>query len=253
MRAETTAAPPREADLVRLGRVLARWRRITRPQLHGLDRLPPDGRVLLVGNHSLYGLFDVPLLVSELYSRKGLMVRGLGDRGHFRIPLWRSLFRRCGAVEATRDNCRALMRTGAPVLVYPGGAREAHKRRGESYKLLWEGRQGFAELAIENRYPVVPFAAVGGDDLYDIVIDRDDPRAAWARTVLAKLGARPEVLPPVGRGWRGTPLPRPRPIAFAFGDPIDPAAPDYGTAGAAALKERVAARVEEQITTLRAA
>jgi hypothetical protein len=41
-----------------------------------------------------------------------------------------------------------LMRDGASILVFPGGAREAFERRGERYRLIWDGRTGFARLAI---------------------------------------------------------------------------------------------------------
>lgn len=247
--ATNSLAPPREADLVALARVLALWRRLARPELSGMEHLPADGRMLLVGNHTLYGFFDVPLLVSELYQRRRLLLRGLSDQGHFRIPLWRSLFSRCGAVEGTRENCIHLMHAGEPILVYPGGAREVHKRRGEQYELLWEGRSGFAELAIQHGYPIVPFAAVGGEEVYDIIIDRDHRLAAPARAVLSRLGARPEVLPPLGRGWAGTPLPRPERLYFGFGDRIDVAA-YAGPSGVTALKNRVEESVRAQIRSL---
>jgi hypothetical protein len=42
----------------------------------------------------------------------------------------------------------------------PGGAGEVFKGRGQDYKLLWKERLGFARMAIEFGYPIVPFAAV---------------------------------------------------------------------------------------------
>ena len=34
------------------------------------------------------------------------------------------------------------------VLVFPGGGRDMLKFKGEEYRLLWQGRSGFARLAI---------------------------------------------------------------------------------------------------------
>jgi len=52
----------------------------------------------------------------------------------------------------------------ATVLVFPGGAPEVNKRRGEKYQLMWKERIGFARLAIQYSYPIVPFAAVGAEE-----------------------------------------------------------------------------------------
>ena len=76
-------------------------------------------------------------------------------------------------VRGTRDNVRALMRDRQTILVFPGGSREVNKRRGQQYQLLWRERIGFARLAIEHAYPIVPFAAVRADDMLDVVVDRN--------------------------------------------------------------------------------
>ena len=78
-------------------------------------------------------------------------------------------------MRGTRDNVRALMRDRQTILVFPGGAREVNKRRGQQYQLLWRERIGFARLAIEHRYPIVPFAAVGVDDMLDVIVDQNTP------------------------------------------------------------------------------
>jgi 1-acyl-sn-glycerol-3-phosphate acyltransferase len=78
-----------------------------------------------------------------------------------RLRFGGELLAKSGMVRGTRDNVRALMREGQTILVFPGGSREVNKRRGQQHRLLWRERIGFARLAIEHRYPVVPFPAVG--------------------------------------------------------------------------------------------
>ena len=74
-------------------------------------------------------------------------------------------------MEGTPENCAQLMRQGESILVFPGGSREVFKRKGEQYRLMWKERLGFARLAMAYRCTIVPFAAVGADDCYDIVFD----------------------------------------------------------------------------------
>lgn len=57
------------------------------------------------------------------------------------------------------------------VLLFPGGAREVVKRRGQEYQLLWKDTPDFVRLASKCGALIVPFAAVGADDAYDVVME----------------------------------------------------------------------------------
>jgi 1-acyl-sn-glycerol-3-phosphate acyltransferase len=212
---------PSAADSRRLRAALAPWRALTAPRFHGLHNVPADGAVLLVGNHTLFGMLDMPLMLEEIYRSRGRFVRGLAEHAHYTIPGWRDLLTRNGAVRGTRDNCRALLVAGEAVLVYPGGGREVAKRKGEKYQLIWEQRTGFARLAIEAGCPIVPFGAVGAEDSYDILLDADSRVFAPVRGVVERLGGRWQIAPPIVRGLGPTALPRPERFYFAFGEPID--------------------------------
>src|SRR5690606_20464552 len=63
---------------------------------------------------------------------------------------------------------RAAMQQGYSILVFPGGGREVLKRQGEQYQLIWKQRYGFLKLAQEFNYDLVPFAALGADEVYEI-------------------------------------------------------------------------------------
>ena len=45
------------------------------------------------------------------------------------------------------------------------------KRQGEQYQLIWKQRYGFLKLAQEFNYDIVPFAALAGDEVYEIGFD----------------------------------------------------------------------------------
>jgi 1-acyl-sn-glycerol-3-phosphate acyltransferase len=209
---------PSEQNIDRLVGVLEPLARVTQPKLYGLENLPDNG-ALLVGNHTIYGFMDLPFMMAEIWKRRRLAIRGLGEHAHYRIPLWRNLLKACGMVRGTRDNVRALMRDGQTVLVFPGGAREVSKRRGEKYKLIWKERLGFARLAIEHRYPIVPFAAVGAEEMLDVVVDDATPVYAQFAKAIERVSGFP--VPPAVRGVGLTPLPRPERLYFWVGEPID--------------------------------
>lgn len=212
---EAVSAAPSAKSLAPGAKALAPLRRIVKPKLYGIEHVPKGG-ALLVGNHNLYAV-DMMFLAAELVNR-GTVVRLLTHPAAFRIPLVGEFLKLCGVVPATRANTRELMRRGDLILVFPGGDREAAKRKGERYQLIWENHLGFAMMAIEGRYPIVPFASIGVEDALDIVLDADNPLMASARKLLKKL-LNVELFPIV-RGIGLTPIPRPERLYFWFGEPI---------------------------------
>ena len=250
--APETGHRPTAIEMAAARVLLEPWRLLTSPRFYGVDRVPTDRPFLLVGNHTLMGVLDVPLMLLGLYERTGVIVRSLGDHVHFQVPLWRDLLTRCGAVDGTRENCEALMRTGESILVFPGGAREVFKHKGEQYHLIWKSRTGFAALAIKHGYPIVPFAAVGAEECYDILVDGDELRHSPLGPVLEWLTPRPDELPPVVAGIG--PLPRPQRFYFRFEAPIETrrwAGRGGDQAACLELRAEVARAIEHGIQLLR--
>jgi 1-acyl-sn-glycerol-3-phosphate acyltransferase len=242
---------PSDREIDRLVSLLAPWLRVSQPKLYRVENLPADGS-LLVGNHTIYGFLDLPLMMAEIWKRRRLAIRGLGEHAHYAVPIWRDLLATGGMVRGTRANVRALMRDRQTILVFPGGAREVNKRRGQQYQLLWRERIGFARLAIEHGYPIVPFAAVGADEMLDVIIDQNTPIYGELARLYEKRTGFPT--PPVVRGVGPTPIPRPEPLYFWFGEPIDTTR--FGsrfddTAAARALRDEVKVAILVGIQFLR--
>ncbi|GMV44281.1 MAG: membrane protein [Myxococcales bacterium] len=241
---------PSQRALRAAERALGPWWRATSPRFMGTDRIPGGGPLLFIGNHTLFGVLDAPLMFMHLWRERGIVLRGLGDHTHFRIPVWRTLLAQFGVMDGTRENCARLMRAGEHLLVFPGGGREVSKRKGEKYKLIWRERLGFAHMAIAYDCPILPFAAVGVEDMFDIVRDADELLAGPLGHVARRLGVRSDVVWPVVRGRRSL-LPRPERLYFHFGDPIQPPPPgDDPHAAARGLRDRVKAAVEAGIEEL---
>lgn len=230
---------PPSLDLVERATALSRL--YFRPQYFGMENVDPYQPALYVSNHTIYGMLDSPLLYEKLFKDKGIVLRSLGDHFHFQIPLWRDILQRGGSVPGTPENCARLMEAGEHILVYPGGGREVAKRKGEQYKLTWKTRTGFARMAIEHGYPIIPVAALGADDAYDVVYDAYDfmqnPLGRWLlnKPAINKKMRGGDVLMPIAKGVGPTLIPRPEKFYFAFGAPIS----SQAFAGKANDKEQV--------------
>lgn len=252
MSTDDPSPDPRILEGVR--KVLGPWWWYTDPVFEGLERIPADRPLLFVGNHTIYGILDIPLLFWELWHQKQIYLRPLGDRLHFKVPLWRELVRRFGAVEGSRPNCSRLMEAGESILVFPGGGREVTKRKRERYKLIWKERLGFARLAIRHGCTIVPFAAVGPEDAFDIVWDHDDFSRTPVGRLIERVTGRDDLLWPVARGLGPTPLPRPMRYYFHIGQPIRTAeyAGDFESRAACVdLRDRTRDAVQQGIDALR--
>lgn len=224
---------------------------IHRPRFTGWEHVTDERPLLFVGNHTLMGVIDTPLLFRELWLRKKIFLNALGDRAHFRIPGWRRMLARYGAVEGTRDNLAELFGRGACVLVFPGGAREVFKKKGEEHALLWGERLGFATMALRHRVTIVPFAAVGVEEALDIVADRDDLARGPLGPVLDAVGLREDLRPTLVRGIGPTPIPRPERFDFRFCPPVrTDGFPGDDEASAREVRDRVAAAIETALTDL---
>lgn len=222
------------------------------PYVDGLENLPPDGRFLLVGNHTQAG--TEALLIPYLVRRQiGIRLRPLADRrfGNFK-GLAADVFAALGAVVGTPDAARELMRSDEPILVFPGGGREINKASDQLYSLMWKGRNGFARLAIENDYLIVPVALVGGDDVYHVLTSSDGRWARMTKPLATRMTGDSDMAMPLMRGIGPTLVPRPQRMYLRFGTPIDTSRPKRAVAEkwATTVRERVKTALEADLAAL---
>jgi 1-acyl-sn-glycerol-3-phosphate acyltransferase len=194
------------------------------PQFYGLKELDVSKPALYVTNHNVLGVLDGYPFATELYLKKGVLLRALADSNHFMIPVWKDLIKeRLGVVEASRANCHALMHRGDSIVVYPGGTREICRKKGEKYELKWKDRKGFVRMALEHGYDIIPVAAVGAEEAFTIVQDANDFLKTPFGKFLTFIGVSKsvfkngELIPPVVRGVGDTIIPRPVKLYFSFG------------------------------------
>lgn len=230
----------------------------SRIYVDGLDRLPRDGRFLLVANHTTAGWPEIVMIPYFVHAELGVRVRGLATRQLADMRgLGRELMEAAGAVVGDPAIAADLMDRGETVLVFPGGGRDMLKFKGEEYRLFWEGRSGFARLAIAHDYPIVPVGLVGGDDVFHSMTERDGSWERRTRGIGERLHGVRGVGVPLIRGMGPTLAPRPQRMYLRFGDPIATGRPADTTAESweRAVKQTTQNAVEtilDDVQTLRA-
>jgi 1-acyl-sn-glycerol-3-phosphate acyltransferase len=137
-----------------------------RADVRGLDRIPAEGPVLLVGNHSGGNVTPDTMIFVLAFSAHFGAERRLHPLVHnlvLAMPLPWNL-RKAGCVAASPENARLALERDAAVLVYPGGDWEVHRPSWEERRVDFADRKGWAKLAIENDVPIVPLVSIGGQE-----------------------------------------------------------------------------------------
>ncbi|XP_065620526.1 phytyl ester synthase 2, chloroplastic isoform X2 [Quercus suber] len=150
--------------------------------VRGLAGIPSEGPVLLVGYHMLLG-FELAPLIANIFRERNILVRGMahpmlfmkkGNIQEMSLDVSQyDMYRIMGAVPVSASNLFKLLSSKSHVLLYPGGVREATHRKGEEYKLMWPEQSEFVRMAARFRAKIIPFGAVGEDDISEIPYLKD--------------------------------------------------------------------------------
>ncbi|WP_199433954.1 lysophospholipid acyltransferase family protein [Qaidamihabitans albus] len=164
-------------------------RMLYRPVVHGAERVPPEGPVILAANHrSAVDTAVIPLVTPRpvRFLGKAEYFEGRGPKGRFVAAFLSAL----GYVPVERGNAKAglaaleaarkVLDDGGAFGIYPEGTRSLDGR-------LHRGHTGVGALALATGARVVPVALAGT-----------------------------ERVQPVGRR-----IPRPAKVTVRFGDPLD--------------------------------
>lgn len=178
-----------------------------RVETAGIERIP-EGRVLLVANHSGQLPFDAAMIgVSLLLGcDPPRTIRAMVEKWVPSLPFVSTFMARCGQVVGTPENCRRLLAANETILVFPEGVRGISKLYRQRYQLQEFGL-GFMRLALETDTPIVPVSVVGAEEQAPAFVNIGP---------LARLLGMPAFpLTPTG-----LPFPLPSKYHLRFGDPM---------------------------------
>ena len=194
------------------------------PEVRGVENLPVEGPVLVVGNHNcLFYMPDAWVTGLALIERRG--VRGplyvMTYDLLFAIPFVTSFLRRLGALPAAGHNAEQALAEGAAVVVFPGGDWESCRRWVDRNRIDFAGRSGFVRLALSTGVPIVPVVAHGSHDAV-VIAARGERLARLMGLHLLRINVFPiTVGPPLGLATVLTPTPPlPSQVTVEFLTPI---------------------------------
>ena len=198
-----------------------------RADVRGLEHIPPEGPVLLVGNHSGgTWIADTFIFAQHFYDHFGPQ-RRFHQLAHdllFKLLGLRVLAERYGTVPASPTNMSRALRRGAALLVYPGGDHETFRPSWESDRVDFADRTGFVELALKHGVPIVPITAIGGQETALFLGQGRRLARALKLDARFRLKVLPAALgPPFGVTFLDLPgrVPLPAKITIRVGKPID--------------------------------
>ncbi|MDT5010363.1 MAG: hypothetical protein QOH57_1980 [Mycobacterium sp.] len=196
-----------------------------RAEVRGFESFPADGGALVVGNHS-GGMFTPDVLVfAPAYYKKFGYARPVYTLAHWAVlkgPTG-AVLRRLGVIEASRENASKSLRSGAVVLVFPGGDYDSYRPTFGANIVDFGGRTGYVRSAVAAGVPIVPAVSIGAQET-QLFLARGD---SIARRLGLKRLLRTEILPlsfglPFGLSVVLPPnLPLPSKIVTQVLEPID--------------------------------
>lgn len=202
-----------------------------RVQTMGLDRVPAEGRVLLIGNHSGQLPMDGVLIGMALATRSEAprAARAMIERFFPTVPFVGNMLNHMGAVVGDPHNCKRMLENEEAIIVFPEGVRGSGKLYKERYTLKRFGN-GFMHLAMQHNTPIVPIGVVGCEETM--------PSLANLAPVAKALGLPYFPL--------ALPVPLPARVILNFGEPMSF---DNSVHNEAAVTERTE-QVKTRIRTL---
>ncbi len=196
-----------------------------RGEVRGIERIPANGGVLLVGNHS-GGIMppDAPVLAVPFFDHFGID-RAIFLLSHDVVFSWTpfgTVLRKWGMMPASPANTRLALRAGHVVFVFPGGDYDCFRPTREQARIDFGGRKGFIDMALEEGVPIVPVVSIGGQET-QLFLTRGETLATWSpfgRYFRSKLAPITFGFP-FGFSLGGVNLPLPAKITTEVLAPID--------------------------------
>ncbi len=182
-----------------------------RTDVVGLDNVP-DGRVLLIANHSGQVPIDGAIIGAAMFldARPPRVIRAMVEKWSQTLPFVSTFFQRVGQVVGVPSNARRLLEMEEALLVFPEGTRGISKTFSQRYQLQEFGH-GFMRLAMETKTPIVPVAVIGAEEQYVNV-----GNVRWLARALGMpvFPLIPQLLIPGGQ------MPLPTKYRLIFGEPM---------------------------------
>jgi 1-acyl-sn-glycerol-3-phosphate acyltransferase len=210
------------------------YRRYFRVSCHGQEKVPAQGRCMLVGNHSGGYALDAGMLAAACFWELDppRLAHSMVDRFVYRMPFLSVWMSRLGQFAGLPEHARRLLHDERLLMVFPEGTRGTAKTYSQRHSLVRFGT-GFMRLCLETESPIVPVAILGGGEAVPTIANLYK---------LGKLLGTPYI--PITPYL--VPAPLPAHIMIRFGEPMNvKGSPDDSEAKITERVAEVQARIAE--------
>jgi len=174
------------SDLKRDLEAIAKLRWLMKPflipfrvEVQGLQELPNES-LLFIANHNIGAAIEIAALIEAWHREyKDRPVFGLTHPFAFRVPFFRTIVSKCGAIPATYDSAYSALASGASLIIFPGGNREAVRPFSQRFRCDLGGHYGWARIALQAKCRVVPISISGSHAVNPVLL-----RSRWLTTIL---------------------------------------------------------------------
>ena len=172
----------------------------------GAQHIPDVGRAMVVGNHSGGIAIDGAMVIASLFFEKNppRLAQSMLEKFITSLPFASHLSQRFGQMSGLPEHAIQLLENDRLLVVFPEGARGTAKLYKDRYSLVRFGR-GFMRLALQTNTPIVPFAFIGGGEIFPTIANLYS---------LGRLVGAPYI--PITRYL--LPIPVPRPCQIYYGE-----------------------------------
>lgn len=154
-------------NAAKIGLALTRqlYRYYFRVEAFGVDRVPAQGPVMLIANHSGQLPIDGLLIGYALATRQEhpRFPRSMIERFFPTIPYLGNILNEVGAVLGDPVNCSKMLANDEAIIIFPEGVRGSGKLYRDRYQLKRFGN-GFMHLAMKHHATIVPVGVVGCEE-----------------------------------------------------------------------------------------
>jgi len=154
-------------DTAKISFMAVRWLydNYFRARAFGLDNIPAEGRLLIVGNHSGQLPMDGVMVSFAVANQpeNARLPRSMIERWFPSVPFLGNWMNSVGGVIGDPKNCAKMLERDEAIVVFPEGIRGS----GKSYRLRYQLQRfghGFMHLAMEHNTPIVPVGVVGCEE-----------------------------------------------------------------------------------------
>ncbi len=140
-----------------------------RIEVDGLERVPRNGRAVLVGAHRGLMPWDGVMALHLIAHKLDRHPRFLIHPTLIKFPFLFNFMTKLGGIVACQENADYVLERDEILGIFPEGIHGAFTLYKNAYRLGKFGRDEFVKMALRNSAPIIPFVTVGSAEIFPIL------------------------------------------------------------------------------------